>query len=101
MKKLFLFPLLLTLILTQDKWGEPDENPKDNFKFLKKMNLPGYNPTVIVNKPPLSTEYKSNNILPYGVWNKVLEKEKKIADELLFVPSDVKTYNKNNISFIK
>lgn len=76
MKKLFFFAVLLILILTQDKWGEPDESPKDGFKFLKKMNLPGYNPTVIVNKPPLSTEYKSNNILPYGVWNKVLEKER-------------------------
>ena len=76
MKKLFFLTLILTLILTQDKWGEPDEFPKDGFKFIKKMNLPGYNPTVIVNKPPLSTEYKSNNILPYGVLNKVLEKER-------------------------
>jgi len=76
MKKLCFFFLLLILILAQDKFGEPDDSPKDGFKFLKKMNLPGYNPTVIVNKPPLSKEYKSHNIIPYGVWNDVLNKEK-------------------------
>lgn len=78
MKKYFIFTLYIFLTLEQktDKFGEPDEAPKENFKFLKKMNLPGYNPTAIINKPPNSVEYKSNNVLPYGEWNNVLEKER-------------------------
>lgn len=78
MKHFFIFFLLIILTFGKkyDNFGEPDTIRHENSKVIKQMVLPGYNPTVIVNKPPSSIEYKSNNILPYGEWNNRNEKEK-------------------------
>ena len=78
MKTFPIFFLLIPLFFSQksDNYGSPDTIPKDKFNFAKRMSLPGYNPTALINKPPNSIEYKSNNILPYGQINEIFSKNK-------------------------
>lgn len=79
MKPIFIFFLLIIISLANkyDNFGEPDVMPKEISKSFKRMSLPGYNPTAIINKVPSSIEHKADNILPYGEWNEQIAKENK------------------------
>ena len=99
MKKFYIIIFLTIICRAQydSHFGEPDHVPHNALGINKKMSLPGYNPTAIISKPPNSIEYKTNNILPYGQWNNVLEKEKNRTK--FFVDKDLEKVRTAQVGF--
>lgn len=103
LKLIFLFQFFLIFCAANQEFGQPNTQNRKANKSLLKRSIPGYNPTIVINKKPSAVEYKAANIVPYGEWNDNLEETtKKIKifknqDEIVSLRSNKLDFNNERI----
>ena len=103
LKLFFLFQFFFIFYADDPDFGKPDTQNRKANKSILKRSIPGYNPTIVINKKPSAIEYKAANIIPYGEWNDVLEKTNnkikifKNKEDLVSFRSNKVDFNNNRI----